>query len=178
MFTPCILPVSGTPDDFTAPDSMGKVFLAVSKVIEQEAPVSKTALMKKVMAAWGISRKSKPVLSVFDRAFATTPHKETEAGEMLWRADQIPEEYSQFRAGSGDTRRRIEDICLEEICAAIAYVLNAQISLPQSDLILAVAKIFGYARISAVEERVLQGIALAENKGLAVSKDGMISIVS
>ena len=77
-----------------------------------------------------------------------------------------------------DRKRKIEDICLEKICAAVIYVLKAQISLPQSDLILAVARIFGYSRVSAVEERVMMAARSAQEKGLAVIKDGMVMIIS
>ena len=77
-----------------------------------------------------------------------------------------------------DRKRKIEDICLEEICAAVIYVLKAQISLPQSDLILAVARIFGYSRVSAVEERVMMAARSAQEKRLAVIKDGMVMIIS
>ena len=77
-----------------------------------------------------------------------------------------------------DRKRKIEDICLEEICAAVIYVLKAQISLPQSDLILAVARIFGHSRVSAVEERVMMTARSAQEKGLAVIKDGMVMILS
>ena len=58
------------------------------------------------------------------------------------------------------------------------YVLKAQISLPQSDLILAAARIFGYSRVSAVEERVMMAARSAQEKGLAVIKDGMVMIIS
>ena len=177
-FTPCVLPIYGQPDDFTDESNIGKVISAIRKVIEAEAPVSRNALIKKVLSAWGITRKSKLILSVIDRAFTVIEHKTTDNGSFIWRIDQTPEEYCDFRSGSGDSKRKIEDICLEEICAAVIYVLKAQVSLPQSDLILAVARIFGYSRVSAVEERVMMAARSAQEKGLAVIKDGMVMIIS
>ncbi len=178
MFTPCILPLYGGPESFTSPDSFGTVLEAAERVINAEAPLSRAALMKKVLSAWGISRRSKAVLSVFDTALEAIPHKTTEAGSFIWAESQSPESYSTFRGGSGENRRKIEDICLEEICAAVVYVLNAQISLPLGDLLLAVGRIFGYTRSAAVEERVMQAAGSARQRGLAVIKDGVISIVS
>lgn len=177
-FTPCILPIQGTPDSFIEYENIGRVISAMRQVIAAEAPISCNALIKKVMSAWGISRKSKAVLSVIGKALSMIPHRLTEQDSIIWREDQTPDEYNIFRTGVGENKRRIEDVCLEEISAAIMYVLNAQISLPRNDLILAVARLFGYARVSAVEERVSSGIEFAGQRGLLTVNGDNISVVS
>ena len=70
----------------------------------------------------------------------------------------------------------MEDICIEELCAAVMYVLRSQISIPRTDLLLAAANLFGYTRASAVEERVSLAAELAIKRGLAVVSDDKVSL--
>lgn len=175
-FVPCVLPIMGDAESFVLPKSQRKIVVAISKVIAAEAPLSLNSLTKNVLSAWGISRKSKAVSAAFETALKAVEHKETEGGSFIWRADQSPETYAEFRTGSGTGKRKMEDICTEELCAAVMYVLRSQISLPRTDLLLAAANLFGYTRASAVEERVSQAAELAVRRGLAVEAEDRISL--
>lgn len=175
-FNPCVLPIMGDAENFVLPKSQRKIVVAISKVIAAEAPLSLNSLMKNVLSAWGISRKSKAVTTAFETALRAVEHKETEGGSFIWKIDQSPENYSEFRTGSGAGKRKMEDICIEELCAAVMYVLRSQISIPRTDLLLAAANLFGYTRASAVEERVSLAAELAIKRGLAVVSDDKVSL--
>ena len=175
-FAPCVLPIMGDAESFILPRSQKKIASAISRVIVAEAPLSLNSLTKNVLSAWGIVRKSKAVTAAFESALSSVGHKETESGEFIWREDQAPEGYNEFRTGTGSGKRRMEDICIEEICAAVMYVLDAQINMPKNDLLLATANLFGYTRASAVEERVSLAVELAVRRGLAIKTDDRISL--
>lgn len=177
-FVPCVLPIMGDAESFVLPKSQRKIVVAIGKVIAAEAPLSLNSLTKNVLSAWGIARKSKAVTAAFESALRAVEHKETEGGSFIWRCNQSPEDYREFRTGSGTGKRKLEDICIEEVCAAVMYVLDAQISMPENDLVLAAANLFGYTRASAVEERVMQAADLAVRRGLAVRSDGKILLNS
>ena len=166
VYERCILPDSGAAEDFTLPRSLRSRMSAVRKVIDAEAPVSRRTLMKRIYAAWGITRTTPKYEQAFDDAVRRCELMQTESNGMtfFWKEGQNPAEYAACRTASGSEKRPMDDIPAEEILFAMRLILQAQLRLSRADLIRETARLFGFARTSAVieaaaEDAIRQGIS-------------------
>ncbi len=161
----CTLPQMGQPEEFQT----AKAILCIEEIVRKEAPVCRRSVLKKVLAAWDIHRLGSRTEHVFDEAVrkAEIQITVTNDNQFFWRTDQNPAEYAVFRIPDGTEKRSMEDICAEEIAAAVMCILRTQISTSRADLIRETAKLFGYTRSGGViEAAVNAGIACAEARGL------------
>ncbi|WP_274362793.1 DUF3320 domain-containing protein [Paenibacillus thermotolerans] len=144
----------------------------IVRTVEQEGPISRSLLCRRVLQAWGITRMGSRIERRFDELFAVLQLKTTEHDGCVffWPASQPPETYERFRQGADDeSRRSAEDLPPEEIAAAAKRVLSVQISLPKDDLVREIVKRLGYQRSgAALDKAVRAGIELAAARGLAV----------
>lgn len=163
-----LLPL-GTAEQFYLPESAGRIAAAAETILMKEAPISRKALMRRVLDGWGISRGGSRVESIFLDAVRSVDKLETRDGEQVfyWRADQNPEEYEIYRVEDLDgVKRSMDEIPSQEIQAAAAEVLAQQIGLSQADLIRETAKKFGFTRVgSVIENAAGYAIARALDKG-------------
>lgn len=175
IYTPCQLSVMGTPEQFYAPAARTKIAGCIRKIVEAEAPVSRRAVEKKILAAWGISRSGSRVSQVFEDALQLTDIRRTRSNqkEFFWKKEQDPVAYSSCRIPGSDEKRSLEDICAEELCEGVLTILRTQIAMQRSDLIRETAKLFGFNRTGGViETSVSAGIACAVQRGLVCEEAG------
>lgn len=159
-YTPAQLPDLGTGQDFYDSRTKGKITAAVAQVLAAEAPISRKLLCKKVLGAWGLSRGSARSDAIFTQALEGLGAVSTWEGEQefLWRKDQDPASYAQFRVEPADARRSMDDVPREELQCALLEVLTEQISLSGADLIRETARKFGYTRVGGVIEGALSEV--------------------
>ncbi|MEO7311736.1 MAG: DUF3320 domain-containing protein [Chitinophagaceae bacterium] len=171
-----IMPVT-TIEDFLMPRNAQVITRQLIQVLEKEAPISGNLLYKRVLAAWGITRISGRMQSHMDGLVAAL-HLFTASCEgqvFYWSATQSPATYSIYRIASDLNKREAEDLPPEEVAVAVKHVLSVQISLAKNDLVLATAKLFGFARRgSNVELAMTRGIDLAISSGHAAEVMGRI----
>lgn len=153
----------------------------ISKVIGDEAPMSLTLLCQRVASQWGIARITPRLQTRVSRLIGKRAKRVTHGEDIfLWGLDQDPKIYDQFREhGAGDAhRRKPEDLPPEEVANAAYHVLQAQVSLPPSDLVREVGRLFGYQRAGQnVERYVRRGIDLLIEKEWAEMQDDMVVVV-
>ena len=159
-----------------------KIAKNVSDVLKAEAPLSRSALAKKVFACWGISRPGAAMKKTLDVAIDKAPHSSTLVGdtEFLWLPEQVPAEYDKCRTVYADDERRdIADVPPQEIAAGIRRLLERQIAMQREDLLRETAHLFGYTRMTpAVETAMSLGIREAKSRGLiAFGEDGKVTYV-
>ena len=174
-------PLSGTPEEFYLPQSQSKIVRLAQKILEQESPVSRKLLMKKVLGAWGITRSGARVENIFSDAMRKIKKSTTrdEDREFFWNKDQNPNEFAVYRPGEDeDSRRSMDDIPSEEILIAAAEVLREQVSLPRPDLIRETAKKFGFSRRgNVIESTISYAIEKGIDRGcLLVLESGNIAL--
>ncbi len=174
-------PLSGTPEEFYLPRSQSKIVRLAQKILEQESPVSRKLLMKKVLGAWGITRSGARVENIFSDAMRKIKKSTTrdEDREFFWKKDQNPNEFAVYRPGEDeDSRRSMDDIPSEEILIAAAEVLREQVSLPRPDLIRETAKKFGFSRRgNVIESTISYAIEKGIDRGrLLVLENGNIAL--
>lgn len=165
----CTLSHMGEPEELQTETARKRILLCIEEVVRTEAPVSRRLVMKKVLAAWGITRSGSRTERIFDEAAAKAELRITESNgtKFFWRTDQNPAEYAECRIPDGTEKRSMEDICAEEIAAGVVCVLRSQISAGRADLIRETAKLFGFTRSGGViESAVNTGIACAEARNL------------
>lgn len=172
--------VHGDADMFYLPQEQRNVARAVKAILEQEAPVSRKAAQRLLLASYGITRSSAKTEQIFAAALqaAGAVERETEHGTFLWRSDQSIETYSDCRIpAEGGERRAMEEICPEEIANAAEKIVTRQISLQREDLVREIAKLFGYPRVGDVIEAAAEtGIRLAQTKGtILCEEDGRVT---
>lgn len=168
-----VLPVCGTAEMFYSPDSFGKIANCVELIVGTEAPVSRTALVKRILSAWQLTRSGSKVEAIIDNVLEKMNVKSTKEGELIfyWRSDQDPATYGAFRTGA--EKRPMEDISRTEIACAIKQIMASQISMCRADLIRETAKAFGYTRTGEViDASVMRGAFEAQRRGyVSISDD-------
>ncbi|MBR4361793.1 MAG: DUF4011 domain-containing protein [Ruminococcus sp.] len=157
-----------------------KMIKCVKDILSAEAPVSRTALTKKLFACFGVARTTPNTKAFADSAIEKCGAAVTTAGEneFLWLPDQTPESYDICRANcSAEDRRPMDEIAPEETAAGIKLIMSEQIAMLREDLIRETAHLFGFTRVTpTIETAVSLGIREAKRRGFVeFSEDGRIS---
>ena len=148
----------GTPEQFYLPESKRAIMQVIRKTVETEAPVSRRAVLRHVLNAFGISRSGSRVEAVFDQAVQDCGISGTDTGDAcwFWSREQNPEAYRICRIPKeGTGKRPMEEICPQELCAGMLLILEDQVSMLRSDLLRETAKLFGYTRTGGVIEHAV-----------------------
>ena len=165
-------------DDFLLTENRPRIKNQVAQVLEQESPISKNLLCKRVLSAWGISRLGTRISAHFDQIFADLKLKESgdTTNRFFWKTEHNPHNYTGLRTSGDDAQKRdAEDLPPEEVANGIKQILSHQISLPVADLSREAARLFGYSRSGAnVETAMQKGIAKAIQLGMAKEENGRI----
>ena len=172
-----LLPANHPSDEFMLPKHERFIMKQITEVVNQEAPVSRPLVCKRILSAWGISRLGPRLDAYMETLFSRTPfHKTIHEGVVFfWRDCAQMENYAVFRINSG---RDATDLPPEEVANGIRQTLEEQISLPTPDLARLVAQLFGYARMGTnVEATMYQGIKIAIAKGFVKVENGRAKIV-
>ena len=166
------------PEFFYEPEAMSVIVALAKNMLVTEAPISKKALYRKLLAAFGIARLGSRLETVLDNAMLKVEKKETiENGNIFyWLLEQDPDDYVGYRVEMNEenTKRSMDDIVSVEIINALTEVLGEQISLPKEDLIRETAKKFGYTRLGTIiDAAVSYAIEVAISKKIiAVNEMG------
>ncbi len=170
VYVPFVPEVIGDQAYFSDMSSTSQIKRIIEAAVEWEAPVSREVLLHYVLAAFGMKRSARAeqrFSEIFDGMdLKTTQRKDS---VFVWRRDQEPSEYSEFRGAAADgSKRKLDDIATEEISAAVMYILTVSISLERAELIKETAKLFGFARTTETAELAASmGIANAVKNGRA-----------
>ncbi len=166
-----------TAEEFTEPKHLKDIQKRITTVINAEAPISESLLIKRVVQSCGISRAGSRIQNHMSDILIKMSLKSDEASHMrfYWREDQDPNTYLGFRVSAdGENRRDVREVAVQETANALYTVLYEQISMGQDDLLRETAKKLGYTRLGGNVLSVLEeGIRYAERKGgIALSAGG------
>ena len=173
-----ITPYSYSPEDFFFTDSYSILLSQIRKIMESEAPISKSLLCKKILSEWGISRLGTRVEAQIETALDTLNIYRTEYEGLVfcWNDKEQCASYSIYRPVSD---REAADIPPEEIANAIRQLLTDSISLPAADLIKACAQQFGFARMgSNIDAAMQRGIREAVKRNYAKIENERVTIAN
>lgn len=163
-------------DKFLSPQSASILTSQVRKIIEYEAPISKTLLSKKVLSEWGINRIVQRAEFPLAIAFDELNLYRTFHGEIVifWKSEEQYRTYSAYRPNS---KRDAADLPPEEVANAIRQMVRDCISLPLSDLIKGCAKLFGFTRMGTkIEAAIQRGLQEALKQGFIKTDNDRVMI--
>ncbi len=153
----------------------------IMTILEQEAPIYKETLMKKVMGAYGIARVGNRVTTIFDTILDKMQLKKTATGSryFCWKNNQNPIEYREFRVPEDNgEKRNIDEIPAEEISNAIDYLIRNQVSMEKTDLIRETGRLFGFVKVgNSMIEAVQYGLEVAKVRGLVKEEGTKVKLV-
>lgn len=178
----CVLDaVPSGADWFHSPESTELILGQIRKVIQEEGPISRSLLAKRILQAWGITRLGARLDQRFTELLMKIQpeHTEVEGMTFFWPEGIKPSEYGIYRVSTDDTQRRMaEDLPPEEVAVAVKSILSSQISLPYDELMKQVVKALGYARSgSALEKSIRLGIHRAIELGYAYEDENQRVVV-
>lgn len=164
-------------DDIFAAENKPILIAQIRKIVENEAPISKALLGKKILSEWGISRLGPRIDAYLETIFDTLHLYRIEHDGLVfcWKDEAQYRSYTEYRP---DSDRDAADLPPEETANAIRQILTDSISLPLPDLTKACAQIFGFVRMgSNIEASMLRGIQEAVKKNYARVENGRATII-
>jgi very-short-patch-repair endonuclease len=171
--------ISAEPEELYLPKAEAKVRLAIAKVIALEAPLHADVLTRRVLAAFGgMKATAKARGRILQLAAALNPRPAVR-GWFLWPAGADPSRWDKIRGLSdGEQGRGLDEVPPEELAAAAARVLRANLSMPETELIKETARLFGIARVGKnVAEAVGEGVKVLIVSGKATREGGQVARV-
>ncbi|MDR1764124.1 MAG: DUF3320 domain-containing protein [Dysgonamonadaceae bacterium] len=164
-----------TPEMFYSAKNRYLISDMTRKIIDTEAPVSKSFMLRKIAPSFGISSINARAKENFDSILHHSEKfvEETDASRSFyWKSREQYETCDFFRTGAG---RDIADISPVEIANAMKQILTEQISLPRPDLLRLTARIFGCQRLTAKTSDFLDsGLKEGIRRNLFKSENGRI----
>lgn len=173
-----ITPYSYPTDNFFLAESDSILIAQIKKIMENEAPVSKALLCKKVLTEWGISRLGPRLEARLETLFHALNIYRTEHDGLVffWMDENQCLTYASFRPESG---RDAADLPPEEVANAIRQLLTDSVSLPLPHLVKACAQAFGFARMGTnIDAAMKRGIREAMKRNYAKTEDERVILMN
>lgn len=171
-----LMPSPYSSEEFFYPGHRAVILNQIKEIMEIEAPVSKSLLGKRVLAAWGISRLGQRLDSYLNELLLSGTYYVSHVEDLsfYWLNEEQYLEYDFFRTGLRDA----VDLPPEEVANAMKYILTDEISLPTTDLSRLSAQLLGFARGgSNVDAAMHRGIVKAMDKGYLKVENGRAVII-
>jgi very-short-patch-repair endonuclease len=175
-----VVPAGGKPEDFYDLTHGRKLTEQLIEVIEAEGPIHENVLHRRVARAWGLERTGTRIV---DRLRMLTPreHGRTSDGNatFYWPANINPEEWGAFREASDEesSRRKVDDVCLEELANGVLHVLEEMGSAPTSDVARSVCRLIGMSRTPGdAEARVGLAISRLVTTGRVITSGNLLRL--
>lgn len=140
-----LLPLTRTAEDIMKPSYTADIQSRAAQVLEQEAPIIESSLIKRVLQSYGISRSTPKLQSRISETCTDVTRTSQGEDSVLWKKGQDPDNYFLFRKSD----RSITEVPARELSNALCYVLHRQIGLSEEDLVREAANLMGYPRMGS-----------------------------
>lgn len=139
--------------DYVSTDNKAEIGDRALSILQAEAPIRKDVLIRKLRASFGVN-KSTAVEDATEKALKAIKMKTTKQKGVVfcWAPEQDPKVYRGLRVNKD---RSGDEICPQELCNAIIYVLQMKEELGRDDLIKEVSSVLGYKRLGKNLEAAL-----------------------
>lgn len=162
-------------DEFVQPANLKTIRQRIETVLECEAPICESLLIRRVVQSFGITRSGSRIqnhmTAIIDSLKLHTTQQEGD--RVFWQTNQLPEQYFRIRRnGEGINKRDVREIPVQEASNAVCAVLYEQISMSHDDLVREAAKLMNYTRLgSNVTQTFETAIGYADSIGLLILED-------
>jgi hypothetical protein len=171
---------ANNPDRFYEGSLMPLLASQLLKVVETEGPVSQAAAFKRVTRSWGLSRVGSRIEAHLNALVPSHVTRTTDNGTVFyWPAHANPNTWDGIRVPGSDpdTRRSIDEICLEELGNAAVYVLQQQGGTSQDGLVKAVCRLLGVARTTTeAGARISRALTHGRVQAVVAVTDGSVHL--
>ena len=135
-----------------SPDAAQHYLVAdVAGIVNAEGPIHREAVMRRIAGAWGVGRVGSRIYQtlsgIVESAVQQRAVRLSRDRQYLWPKDEV--KIVPRVPGDNDERRPIDEICPEEIAAAVNVCLRrAYGSVSREELAILVVRLFGYQRVT------------------------------
>lgn len=175
-----MIPTGGSPEDFYDLAHGRKLTEQLVEVIEAEGPIHENVLHRRVARAWGLERTGTRIVS---RLRTLTPREQGRTSDgtatFYWPANVSPAEWTVFRGASDDdtSRRKVDDVCVEELANGVLHLLEEMGSAPSSDVAKSVCRLIGMSRTPGdAEARVGLAITRLLTSGAVIVSGSLLRL--
>lgn len=179
-YCPVAVEVIGPPEAFEDRRREGRIRTLIRRVAADEGPVHSDVLFRRMALAFGIPRITARIEEAMRRHLdeAVAAGAATLRGTFVWPPDPRPDALPAPRgpAASGETRD-IEHVAVEEAASAALLVLRGSVALPREDLARATGSVFGWKRLTArLQALVDQAVLLLVTRGDAAADEERVRL--
>ena len=136
---------------------------------------------KRIVQCWGLKRATSKAVDRVLKMSKKTDIIETKSDKIFfWPSTIDPMKYSTFRipGDSEESKRKADDLPLEEIANAAFDVLMQQVSLPRDGLLTETSRVLGYQRSGDIVTKAMSsGIELLLKQKRASLQGEMIVLI-
>lgn len=158
-----------TTAQFVMPENAPAIQEAVMAVLAAEAPISETLLIRRVLAAFSLTRIVSKERVVINQILAEqqVPYTVEEGQKIYWTSAEEPAGYTGFRiSGGGQNRRDVGDVPERELENAVLAALLSGQAVEEEVLCSRAAENLGYMTMrDNVHRAILRGIDAAAREG-------------
>ena len=125
-------------------------------IIDTESPISENGLFRKILKLWNISRAGEKLNTYLLETLNSIPNIETTENyqKFYWSENLHPQHLDFYRDNSIE-KRIIDEIAPEEISVIMMELMHSSLSLNKDQLMRAVCKTFGFAKIGSQIDMVV-----------------------
>lgn len=150
------------------------------QVIDGEGPIAESILFRKVARAWGLERTGSRIVERL-KALVPSSTGRTQEGSatFYWPKSVKAGSLNQIRiaADSSESKRHVDEVCVEELSALVLHVLRQAGSAPRQDVARSVCRMVGMsAATTPAVARVSLGINSLIGSGQVAQSDENIRI--
>ena len=148
----------------------------IKTIIDTESPISQNALFRKILKLWNTSRAGGKLNTYLLETLNSIPNIQTTESyqKFYWSENSNLQNLDFYRDNSAE-KRLIDEIAPEEISVAVMELMQSSLSLNKEELIRAICKIFGFAKVGSQIDAVVKFcVEDLIGKGLMKEIDGRI----
>lgn len=180
MYPEIVLANQSAAETFYEPKAVTQIKKQMRRIVELEGPMTESFLVRRVMEEWGFGRSGSRIRTVLQRCLPEGLAKTCQNDETVyWPKKETPEQFTQYRVPTEqkESRRKAEELPVEEIENAILEILERYLSYPREDLLREAGRRFGIGRltesISGYMEAALDRVI---EKGRVIADDQTIRL--
>lgn len=157
-----IIPTGGYARDFFLPEFDGELSDQLAIIVDGEGPVLKSVVMKRLAKTWGLGRFDKKVEARLSGLFPDSISANGAEKDFVWHEARIDPKTYHFRGACfyPSSRRKVQEVCLEELGNVALYVLKSVDELNVKELTRRVCRIIGTSTSDLALERINRALRI------------------
>ena len=157
-----IIPIGGCASDFLLPESGSELSDQLAMIVDGEGPVLKSVVMKRLAKAWGLGKFDKKIEARLSSLFPESISANGAEEDFVWHEARICPKTYHFRGACffPSSRRKVHEVCLEELGNVALYVLESVEKLNVEELARRVCRIIGTSSSDLARERINRALRI------------------